>query len=111
MHAKLKPAHLHQEVPVMQTTISDIFGQRAAMGNGRFKHQRTLPPLDETTRYDSEKRKSTMVPRAGIEPALLSEPDFESGASTNSANGASKVVAGDLAQPHLPAQALLAGLK
>ncbi len=24
-----------------------------------------------------------MVPRAGIEPALLSEPDFESGASTN----------------------------
>jgi hypothetical protein len=34
------------------------------------------------------------VPRAGIEPALLSEPDFESGASTNSANGASKVVAG-----------------
>jgi hypothetical protein len=35
-----------------------------------------------------------MVPRAGIEPALLSEPDFESGASTNSANGASKVVAG-----------------
>lgn len=29
-----------------------------------------------------------MVPRAGIEPALLSEPDFESGASTNSANGA-----------------------
>ncbi len=29
-----------------------------------------------------------VVPRAGIEPALLSEPDFESGASTNSANGA-----------------------
>jgi hypothetical protein len=32
-----------------------------------------------------------VVPRAGIEPALLSEPDFESGASTNSANGARKV--------------------
>lgn len=29
-----------------------------------------------------------MVPLAGIEPALLSEPDFESGASTNSAKGA-----------------------
>ena len=24
-----------------------------------------------------------MVPRVGIEPTLLSEPDFESGASTN----------------------------
>ena len=29
-----------------------------------------------------------MVPYAGIEPALLSKPDFESGASTNSANRA-----------------------
>lgn len=29
-----------------------------------------------------------MVPSAGIEPALLSEPDFESGASTNSAKRA-----------------------
>jgi hypothetical protein len=29
-----------------------------------------------------------LVPLAGIEPALLSEPDFESGASTNSAKGA-----------------------
>lgn len=29
-----------------------------------------------------------LVPPAGIEPALLSEPDFESGASTNSAKGA-----------------------
>ena len=30
----------------------------------------------------------SVVPLAGIEPALLSEPDFESGASTNSAKGA-----------------------
>ena len=30
-----------------------------------------------------------MVPLAGLEPALLAEPDFESGASTNSATGAS----------------------
>lgn len=30
----------------------------------------------------------SMVPRAGIEPALLSETDFESAASTSSANGA-----------------------
>jgi len=29
-----------------------------------------------------------MVPHAGLEPALLSELDFESSASTNSANGA-----------------------
>ena len=29
-----------------------------------------------------------LVPPAGIEPALLSEPDFESGASTSSAKGA-----------------------
>ncbi len=29
-----------------------------------------------------------MVPRAGVEPALLSEPDFESGASTSSTTGA-----------------------
>lgn len=31
-----------------------------------------------------------LVPLAGIEPALLAEPDFESGASTNSAKGAAK---------------------
>jgi hypothetical protein len=30
------------------------------------------------------------VPHAGIEPALLSELDFESSASTSSANGAQK---------------------
>ena len=29
-----------------------------------------------------------LVPLAGIEPALLAEPDFVSGASTNSATGA-----------------------
>ena len=32
--------------------------------------------------------KCKLVPLAGIEPALLSEPDFESGASTSSAKGA-----------------------
>lgn len=32
--------------------------------------------------------KGPVVPRAGIEPALLSEPHFECGASTSSANGA-----------------------
>jgi site-specific DNA recombinase len=36
----------------------------------------------------AEMSKNDMVPYAGIEPALLSEPDFESGASTNSANRA-----------------------
>ena len=30
-----------------------------------------------------------LVPREGIEPSLLSEPDFESGASTNSTTSAS----------------------
>ncbi len=29
-----------------------------------------------------------VVPHAGVEPALLSKLDFESSASTNSANGA-----------------------
>ena len=29
-----------------------------------------------------------IVPRVGIEPTLLAEPDFESGASTNSATEA-----------------------
>jgi hypothetical protein len=29
-----------------------------------------------------------MVPQAGLEPALLSEQDFESSASTNSTTGA-----------------------
>jgi hypothetical protein len=29
-----------------------------------------------------------LVPPVGIEPTLLSEPDFESGASTNSTTGA-----------------------
>ncbi|CCF21125.1 protein of unknown function [Pseudorhizobium banfieldiae] len=47
----------------------------------------TLTHLRETRLWMSGR----MVPRAGIEPALLSEPDFESGASTNSANGARKV--------------------
>ena len=30
----------------------------------------------------------SLVPRGGIEPPLLSEPDFESGASTNSTTSA-----------------------
>ena len=33
-----------------------------------------------------------VVPRAGVEPALLSEPDFESGASTSSTTGAREQV-------------------
>jgi hypothetical protein len=38
--------------------------------------------------YENQNRKKEMVPHAGIEPALLSELDFESSASTSSANGA-----------------------
>ena len=37
---------------------------------------------------DIDMSKNGMVPHAGIEPALLSELDFESSASTSSANGA-----------------------
>jgi hypothetical protein len=33
-------------------------------------------------------RNMKMVPLAGLEPALLAEPDFESGVSTNSTIGA-----------------------
>ena len=35
-----------------------------------------------------------LVPLAGIEPALLAELDFESSASTNSATGANRTIAG-----------------
>jgi hypothetical protein len=35
-----------------------------------------------------------LVPLAGIEPALLAELDFESSASTNSATGAFRGLAG-----------------
>ncbi len=33
-------------------------------------------------------KKLQMVPPVGLEPTLLAEPDFESGASTNSTTGA-----------------------
>ena len=36
-----------------------------------------------------------LVPLAGIEPALLAELDFESSASTNSATGAYRDLAGE----------------
>jgi hypothetical protein len=40
-------------------------------------------------------RNKVLVPLAGLEPALLAEPDFESGASTNSATGAmARIIAG-----------------
>lgn len=38
--------------------------------------------------YELSDRFSSVVPHAGVEPALLSKLDFESSASTNSANGA-----------------------
>ena len=38
------------------------------------------------------------VPRVGIEPTLLAEPDFESGASTNSATEASCQLVSDAEQ-------------
>lgn len=42
----------------------------------------------QTTTYDLSDHFSSVVPHAGVEPALLSKLDFESSASTNSANGA-----------------------
>ena len=36
-----------------------------------------------------------MVPGVGIEPTLLSEPDFESGASTNFTTEAGMVIRGE----------------
>src|SRR6266702_8406716 len=41
--------------------------------------------------------KTRLVPLAGLEPALLAEPDFESGASTDSATGASGGIILDIA--------------
>ena len=37
-----------------------------------------------------------MVPQAGLEPALLSEPHFECGASTNFTTGAKPWTAGGM---------------
>jgi hypothetical protein len=42
----------------------------------------------KSLRFGGRKNPKWMVPHAGIEPALLSELDFESSASTSSANGA-----------------------
>lgn len=39
-----------------------------------------------------------VVPRAGLEPALLAEPDFESGASTNFTTRAFSVKTESIAQ-------------
>ena len=50
-----------------------------------------------------------MVPPVGIEPTLLSEPDFESGASTNSTTGAPRGVA-DLSKSARPVNRALAGI-
>ena len=44
--------------------------------------------VDKPNDHDRNSGGNPVVPLAGIEPALLSEPDFESGASTNSAKGA-----------------------
>ncbi len=43
---------------------------------------------NQQNQYDFQE----MVPQAGIEPALLAEPHFECGASTNSAIGATVVM-------------------
>ena len=48
--------------------------------------------------------KTGVVPLAGIEPALLAELDFESSASTNSANGATDTN-GRLSNMRAPARA------
>lgn len=46
----------------------------------RFGEPEPIPFLSILT---TEEWKELLVPRVGIEPTLLSEPDFESGASTN----------------------------
>jgi hypothetical protein len=50
----------------------------------------TSPPsfLTELRLAEPKLTERRLVPHAGVEPALLSKLDFESSASTNSANGA-----------------------
>ena len=45
-------------------------------------------PLVARARVCRSEHGGNLVPPAGIEPALPKEPDFESGASTNSTTGA-----------------------
>jgi hypothetical protein len=60
----------------------------AKAGRCRFRQihpVRHEPKPGSLANFRAQKR---MVPQAGLEPALLSEQDFESSASTNSTTGA-----------------------
>jgi site-specific DNA recombinase len=57
-------------------------------GRGFRTAQPTIPFSIFNSLEDSAEDDSEMVPQAGLEPALLSEQDFESSASTNSTTGA-----------------------
>ena len=56
-----------------------------------FNNNKALQSL-KTKKGDSREKVSSLVPEAGIEPALPKELDFESSASTSSATRASAVL-------------------
>jgi site-specific DNA recombinase len=80
--------------------FGDLADKRAALKltfDGRIRYKRNEGhrtakagvPFIIFNRLDCEdSEESEMVPQAGLEPALLSEQDFESSASTNSTTGA-----------------------
>lgn len=71
-----------------QTPPLDAPGQTCTRGDEDTKGGNKKPRFREVLEYSGTIRNVRMVPHAGIEPALLSELDFESSASTSSANGA-----------------------
>ena len=69
----------------MTNTFDCHFAQRSA---GRATPGDPLMQAPAPVRWAFQSLLLWMVPQAGLEPALLSEQDFESSASTNSTTGA-----------------------
>ena len=111
----LRPVDKDRTIPPTTTILLAVF-RRNASKSGGLRGGRNFAANDSRFRNsDGNFRPRTfrdfqllelrMVPLAGLEPALLAEPDFESGASTNSAKGATlesySLVCGGLYEPTL----------
>ena len=73
-------AYFYTENPALCADINPILHKIAHFNRVNRKNKKR----DKSKKEDL----SRCVPRVGIEPTLLAEPDFESGASTNSATEA-----------------------
>lgn len=94
------------ESPCKLWTFGDLADKRAALKltfEGRIRYNReegfrtaeTAIPFSIFNGLDGlESDDSEMVPLAGLEPALLAEPHFECGASTNFTTGARRLQRG-----------------